>query len=129
MADRPISHDHQRAMGTTVARVSFQQRLGKEILLASEICFGTVLGLRDPLINVDAKRMGDEARTANLEYLSLYHNFRQFSRSLSELALQNRLSGESFRRTCSLGHKVDDSFRELLDELPLESSYNEQAPI
>ncbi|KAF5977125.1 heterokaryon incompatibility protein [Fusarium bulbicola] len=41
------------------------------------------------------------------------------------------LSGASFRRTCSLGllgHELDDSFRELLDELPLESLDNEDAP-
>ncbi|ENH70932.1 Heterokaryon incompatibility protein 6, OR allele [Fusarium oxysporum f. sp. cubense race 1] len=43
---------------------------------------------------------------------------------------QQRAMGESFRRTCSLGllgHEVDDSFRELFDELPLESSDNKQA--
>ncbi|KAF5654484.1 heterokaryon incompatibility protein [Fusarium sp. NRRL 25303] len=131
LADRPISYDQQRAMGTTVARVSFQQGSEKEILLCSGIIFGTVVGVRDPLINVDVERMGDEAQIANLEYLSLYHQLPPVFKELSELALPNPLSGESFRRTCSLGllgHKVDDSFRKLLDELPLESSGNEQAP-
>ncbi|CVL07246.1 related to heterokaryon incompatibility protein [Fusarium proliferatum] len=130
IADQPISYDQQRAMGTSVARASFQQSCGKEILLASGICFGTVVALRDPLINVDAERMGDEAQTANLEYLSLYHQLPPVFKELSVLALPNRLSCESFRRTYSLGlsHKVDDSFPELLDGLPLESSDNEQAP-
>ncbi|CVK95821.1 related to heterokaryon incompatibility protein [Fusarium mangiferae] len=131
IADRPISYDQQRAMGTTVACVSFQQSSGKEILLASGIIFGTVVGVRDPLITVDVERMGDEAQIANLEYLSLYHQLPLVFKELSALALPNPLSGESFRRTCSLGllgHKVDDSFRELLDELPLEPSDNEQAP-
>ncbi|KAF4494658.1 heterokaryon incompatibility [Fusarium agapanthi] len=131
IADRPISYDQQRAMGNTVARVSFQQCSGKEILLASGICFGTVVGLRDPMINVDAERMGDEARTANLEYLSLYRQLPSVFYQLSALALPNRLSGAYFRRTCSLGllgHKLDDSFGELLDELPLESPDNEDAP-
>ncbi|KAF5597491.1 uncharacterized protein FSUBG_8526 [Fusarium subglutinans] len=131
IADRPISYDQQRAMGNTVARVSFQQCSGKEILLASGICFGTIVGLRDPLINVDAERMGDKARTANLEYLSLYRQLPSVFNQLSALALPNRLSGASFRRTCSLGllgHELDDSFRELLDELPLESPDNEDAP-
>ncbi|KAF5551672.1 integral membrane protein [Fusarium mexicanum] len=132
IADRPISYDRQRAMGNTVARVSFQQCSGKEILLASGICFGTVVGLRDPLINVDAERMGDKARTANLEYLSLYRQLPSVFNQLSASALPNRLSGASFRRTCSLGllgHKLDDSFGELLDELSLESSDNEDAPV
>ncbi|KAF5640053.1 heterokaryon incompatibility protein [Fusarium tjaetaba] len=131
IADRPISYDEQRAMGTTVARVSFENSSGKEILLASGICFGKVVGLIDPLINVDAERMGDKAGIANLEYLSLYHQLPPVFKKLSTLALPNRLSGESFRRTCSLGllgHNVDDSFRELLDELPLESLDNEEAP-
>ncbi|KAI1034235.1 hypothetical protein LB503_012517 [Fusarium chuoi] len=131
ISDRPISYDQQRAMGTTVARVRFQQSSGKDILLASGIIYGTVEGLRDPFVNVDAERMGDEARIANLEYLSLYHQLSLVFKELSALALLNPLSAESFRRTCSLGllgHKVDDSFRELLDELPLEYSDNEQAP-
>lgn len=131
IADRPISYDQQRAMGTSVARASFQKSCGKEILLASGICFGTVVALRDPLINIDAERMGDEAQTANLEYLSLYHQLPPVFKELSVLALPNRLSCEPFRRTCSLGllsHKVDDSFPELFNGLPLESSDNEQAP-
>ncbi|EXK28387.1 hypothetical protein FOMG_15366 [Fusarium oxysporum f. sp. melonis 26406] len=129
-ADRPISYNQQRAMGNSVARVSFLQRSGKEILLAWGICFGTVVGLRDPLINIDTERMRDKARIANLEYLSLYRQLPSVFRDLSELALPNQLSGESFRRTCSLGllgHEVDDSFQELLDELPLESPDNKQA--
>ncbi|KAF5646236.1 heterokaryon incompatibility protein [Fusarium sp. NRRL 52700] len=131
IADRPISYDQQRAMGDTVARVCFQRHSGKETLLASGICFGTVVGLRDPFINVDAERMGDKARIANIEYLSLYQQLPLVFKELSALALPDRLSGECFRRTCSLGllgHKVDDSFRELLNELPLESSGNEEAP-
>ncbi|KAF5237883.1 hypothetical protein FANTH_10597 [Fusarium anthophilum] len=131
IADRPISYDQQRAMSNTVARVSFQKCSGKEILLASGICFGTVVGLRDPLITVNAERMGDKARTANLEYLSLYRQLPSVFNQLSSLALPNRLSGASFRRTCSLGllgHKLDDSFAELLDELPLESPDKEDAP-
>ncbi|KAF5658872.1 heterokaryon incompatibility protein [Fusarium circinatum] len=118
-------------MGYTVARVSFQQRSGKELLLASGICFGTVVGLRDPLINVDAERMGDGARTANLEYLNLYRQLPSAFSQLSALALPSRLSGASFRRICSLGllgHELDDSFEELLDELPLESPDNGDAP-
>ncbi|VTT67571.1 unnamed protein product [Fusarium fujikuroi] len=83
IADRPISYDQQRAMGTSVARVSFQQSCGKEILLASGICFGTVVALRDPLINADAERMGDEAQTANFEYLSLYHQLPPVFKELS----------------------------------------------
>ncbi|VZI03289.1 unnamed protein product [Fusarium fujikuroi] len=101
IADRPISYDQQRAMGTSVARVSFQQSCGKEILLASGICFGTVVALRDPLINADAERMGDEAQTANFEYLSLYHQLPPVFKELSTDEISMKGFGYRYRTMAS----------------------------
>jgi hypothetical protein len=125
-ADRPVSYGHQRAMGTLPAQVEFLECSGREILVSWGICFGTVMGLRDPMVNINPDRMKEGDQVAQFtEYVELYRELPLAFKQLSEAAHPQPLSCESFRRTCSFGllqHQVDDSFQELLDDLELVSS-------
>jgi hypothetical protein len=123
-ADRLVSYEYQKSTGSSSADFEFWSDGESQILSAAGLCIGTIIGYESPFvqINPDALHSSDDI-THLVEYSMLYRQLPDAYNRISSILEAKNLSTEVFRRTIALGlldHDLDDSFKEVLDDLDLE---------
>ncbi|KAG4420674.1 hypothetical protein IFR04_006162 [Cadophora malorum] len=129
--DRSISFKHQQATGSAVATINFWNDGTGSFLSVTGFCFGSVLDLKDPFVRFETdEAIQDRALAQLINYTLLQNQLSQAYKEMSKLLYPKPLPADVFRQTCSLGllhHDLNDSFREIMDNLELDPDMDKHA--
>ncbi|KAI1449443.1 heterokaryon incompatibility protein-domain-containing protein [Annulohypoxylon stygium] len=130
--ERPISYNNQKATGTIPADYIFWTDGKAHILSATGFCFGSVLDLKDPFVDLDPGLANGDAMSRLLDYATLYSQLSKVYQEMKTILHPKILSADLFQHTCSLGllrDDLNDSFQSLKDILELSTAPDIDKPI